>query len=72
MSYIHFLEILHEDTDLNYWVFSRTRVSVIALCKGHDRPEPEPEPEPRGTIQGSLTAMLGYSQCPWETPVPSL
>lgn len=27
MSYIHFLEILHEDTDLNYWVFSHVHGS---------------------------------------------
>lgn len=30
------------------------------------------QPEQQGTIQGSLTATLGCSQNPWETPTPRL
>lgn len=62
MNVLHFLELLHEATDL-LPKSSHVHGPVIALCKGHDSPEPEPEPEQLGTIQGSLTATsLGCSQ----------
>lgn len=57
MSYIHFLEILHEDTDLNYWVFSHVQ-GAQSQPSAEDMTD---QPEQQGTIQGSLTPMLGCS-----------